>query len=290
MPIKFYQEQPISTDPTTEKRCKTIAIAAGKGGVGKSSLTANLALALKKKGFCVGVLDADLYGPSMRKMLPEDRPPAQKGQMIYPAVCSGINMISMAYFRKESEASAIRAPIANSIIQQFTRHVTWGELDYLLVDFPPGTGDIQISLAQQLKINGAIMVTTPQEVALLDVRKAIHLFNQMHVPILGIVENMSYYEHPTTQEKLYLFGKGGGSRLARDMGTPLLGEIPIQPILSQCADAGQSIFTKCQDLEAQRCCDQFLKLAERVRLHLEYLDQFGDEEPFNELIWRDLSA
>lgn len=219
-----------------------IAIAAGKGGVGKSSVTVNLAAALKAKGYQVGVMDTDIYGPSIRKMLPEDELPWQKGQTIMPAICAGVKMISMAYFRKEQEAAVIRAPIVNGIISQFIQQVEWGSLDFLLIDFPPGTGDIQLTLSQQANITGAIMVTTPQEVALLDVRKAMHHFDQVKVPLLGVVENMSYYVYPKTQEKIYIFGQGGGERLAREAGIPLLGQIPLDPELCENGDRGLSLF------------------------------------------------
>lgn len=217
---------------------KVVAVAAGKGGVGKSSVTVNLARALQKKGNKVGILDADVYGPSLRKMLPEDVLPQQMGEMLIPAVCQGIKLISMAYFRKNNEAAAVRAPIANGIINQFLK-VQWDDLDYLLIDFPPGTGDVQLTLCQQAKIDGAILVTTPQEVALLDVRKAFHLFEQVQVPVIGIVENMSFYL--ANGEKDYIFGKGGGKRFAAETGVPLLGEIPLDPALSLSADQGVSL-------------------------------------------------
>lgn len=208
MPLKMFPKD----DPKPQSPIKhTIAIAAGKGGVGKSTVTVNLALALTHLGYSVGVMDTDIYGPSIRKMLPEDRLPIQKGNTIIPAVCNGIKMISMAYFRKEHEASAVRAPIANGVISQFIENVAWGPLDYLLIDFPPGTGDIQLTLSQKASLSGAIMITTPQEVSVMDVRKAINLFSQVKVPIIGIIENMSYYQAPATQEKIYLFGKGGGN-------------------------------------------------------------------------------
>lgn len=229
MPLPMY---PLSS----EKRIKKVlAIAAGKGGVGKSTVTVQLARALQKKGAQVGILDADVYGPSLRKMLPEETLPRQDGETIFPAVCQGIKLISMAYFRKENEAAAVRAPIANGIINQFLK-VQWGDLDYLLIDFPPGTGDVQLTLCQQAKIDGALLVTTPQEVALLDVRKALHLFEQVQVPLLGIIENMSYYLSGT--EKNYIFGKGGGKRFASETGLPLLGEIPLDPALSYAGDKG----------------------------------------------------
>lgn len=246
---------PLPMYPTSkEKKVKVIAVAAGKGGVGKSSVTVQLAHALRKKGAQVGVLDADVYGPSLRKMLPEDTMPRQEGEIIIPAGCQGIKMISMAYFRKDNEAAAVRAPIANGIINQFLK-VRWGELDYLLIDFPPGTGDVQLTLCQQAKIDGALLVTTPQEVALLDVRKALHLFEQVQVPLLGIVENMSYFFN--SGEKNYIFGKGGGKRFASETGLPLLAEIPLDPALSHAGDKGTA-------LEQGPSADAFEELARRV--------------------------
>lgn len=243
MPLPMYQQK--EELPTTRVK-HVIGIAAGKGGVGKSTVTVNLALALQKKGYTVGIIDADIYGPSLRKMLPEDTLPLQKGNIITPAICSGIKMISMAYFRNTNEAAAIRAPIVNSLISQFVKSVQWGNLDFLLIDFPPGTGDIQLTLSQQANFQGIIMVTTPQEVAVLDVRKAIHMFAQMNIPIIGIVENMSYYTLPSSQEKLYLFGKGGGHHLALETGVPLLASISIDPALSESGDKGYSLFSTPQ--------------------------------------------
>lgn len=263
-----------------------IGIAAGKGGVGKSSVTVNLALALRGLGYSVGILDADIYGPSIRKMLPETEPPKQKDKLIVPAICSGIKVISMAYFRKESEASVVRAPIANGIISQFLRDVAWGKLDYLLIDFPPGTGDIQLTLCQQANLTGAIMVTTPQEVAHLDVRKAMNMFDQVRVPIIGIVENMSYYYHPKTEEALFLFGKGGGERLARDKGVPFLGTIPIDPEISRCGDYGKSIFEINKESASVKA---FQQLAQQAVNHLALLKSASKDCLSNfELVWQEM--
>lgn len=265
-----------------------IAIAAGKGGVGKSSVTVNLALALRRAGFSVGVMDTDIYGPSIRRMLPEETMPKQKGELIIPAVCHGIRMISMSYFRRENEAAAVRAPIANGLISQFINNVEWGPLDYLLIDFPPGTGDIQLTLAQKANLTGALMVTTPQEISLMDVRKAINLFEQVHVPILGIVENMSYYTHPSTGEKNYLFGKGGGERLALERGIPFLGGIPIDPEVCRCGDEGKSLFEEThQESPAYKA---FQLMAEGVVAHASVIKR-GASNYLNsfELQWKEMS-
>lgn len=240
-----------------------IGVAAGKGGVGKSSVTVNLAHAMKLQGLKVGILDADIYGPSMRRMLPEDRLPSQKGNVIEPALCNGIKMISMAYFRKENEATAVRAPIANGLISHFIKNILWGELDVLLIDFPPGTGDIQLTLSQQARLTGAIMVTTPQEVALIDVRKAISLFDQVKIPLIGIVENMSYFQQSDCEERIYPFGKGGGERLALQAGALFLGHIPLDPLICTGGDAGKSLFDL--DLEQRKPATKaFIKVASEV--------------------------
>lgn len=243
MPLKMFpanQERPLHP---FSKIAHVIAIAAGKGGVGKSTVTVNLALALQLAGYAVGILDADLYGPSMRQMLPEKSLPAQKGENIEPAVSlQGIQMISLAFFRNGNEAVAVRAPIANSLITQFIKNIQWRSLDFLLIDFPPGTGDIQLTLSQQANFTGALLVTTPQEVALMDVRKAANLFEQTKVPLIGVVENMSYYQQTPSDQKVYIFGEGGGRRLSEELGAPFLGQIPIDPELCRHGDAGTSIF------------------------------------------------
>ncbi|MBS4167913.1 Mrp/NBP35 family ATP-binding protein [Parachlamydia sp. AcF125] len=241
MPIPMFDNVPMPSSPSIQH---VIAIAAGKGGVGKSTLAVNLALALKKLGYKAGILDADIYGPSIRKMLPEDRLPTQQEREITPALCQGIQMISMAYFRPENEAAVVRAPIANQVISQFLQSVSWGQLDYLLIDFPPGTGDIQLTLSQQANLTGAVVITTPQEISLLDVRKAVHMFNQVKIPLIGIIENMSYYEDPYSQEKRFIFGEGGGKKLALEIGAPLLGSIPLHPEICRSGDEGSSLFSK----------------------------------------------
>jgi ATP-binding protein involved in chromosome partitioning len=233
-------------------------------------------------------MDTDIYGPSIRHMLPEDHLPSQKGEIIEPAVCFGMKMISMAYFRKENEAIAVRAPIANSLIAHFIKNVNWGALDILLIDFPPGTGDIQLTLSQQANLSGALMVTTPQEVAILDVRKAMSLFDQVKVPIVGIVENMSYYQTSNQSEPLYPFGKGGGERLASETGTPFLGEIPLDPIICRCGDEGKSLFLN--DPEAiQPATQAFIRLAKNVITQTQSL-KVNDQTEIGsfELLWKEM--
>jgi ATP-binding protein involved in chromosome partitioning len=221
-----------------------IAIAAGKGGVGKSTLALNLALYFQKMGYKVGLMDADLYGPSLKKMLPEEVPPSQhpeNKERIIPAVSRGIKLISMAYFLPPGDPATVRAPIANGIIKQFIHLVEWEQLDFLFIDFPPGTGDIQLTLIQEGSLSGALIVTTPQEIALLDVARSVEMFRQMQVPLIGVVENMSYYGGDQGQ-RIYPFGRGGGERFALENGLFFLGKIPIEAEISRCCDQGKSLF------------------------------------------------
>lgn len=285
--FKKKENKPEEKIPLKEVR-HVIAIAAGKGGVGKSTVTVNLGLALHHLGYRVGILDSDVYGPSLRKMLPEETPPRQNGKEIIPALCHGIRMISMAYFRREDKASVVRAPIANGIITQFIQDVSWGQLDYLLIDFPPGTGDIQLTLAQRAGLTAALMVTTPQEVAIMDVRKAMNMFNQVQIPIIGIVENMSYYQPPNQEEKIYLFGKEGGRRLAQNSGAAFLGEIPVDQEICHCTDSGEPLIHK-NHTPLHPSAQAFLSLANQLTEELRVLKALSNGALQNfELTWKEM--
>ena len=201
--------------------------------MGKSTVTMDLGRAFLKQGLKVGILDGDIYGPSIHEMLPEEKPPLVQGNQVLPARAGGMSVMSVAYFHKGRNASVIRAPIANQIILQFIEEVEWGELDVLLVDFPPGTGDIQITLMQNVAFSGLVVVTTPQDLALLDVRKSAQMCMQMGTPLIGVIENMSYFKDPQSGEFHLLFGEGGGQAIADEFYIPLLAKMPIDPAFNQ---------------------------------------------------------
>lgn len=264
MPLKIVKELPKKEAPQ-RPATHILAVAAGKGGVGKSSLSALLALSYAHMGLRVGLLDADIYGPSLRRMVPEDTLPGKQGEWIIPAQAQGIALLSLAFFRQDARAVAVRAPIANGVITQFLQQVQWGNLDILIIDFPPGTGDIHLTLSQRAALSGALIVTTPQEVALIDVRRCLDMFSIVQVPIVGIVENMSYYQEKDG-EKSYIFGRGGGERLAYEVGAPLLAQIPLDPFLGRCLDQGRSLFLQPQADQSQKI---FLDLAQKIWSRLE---------------------
>ena len=218
----------------------TIGVAAGKGGVGKSTLCVNLALALAQCGAKVGILVADLYGPSIGKMLPFQTPLREENGWVVPASCFGIEYISLSLFKTGQEAMIVRAPIANQIIDEFLSTVAWSELDLLLIDFPPGTGDIQLTLMQKAALDGALLVSTPQEVAYLDVEKAYQMFKKMNVDVLGLVENMSYLQ--MNDEKMYPFGKEASTAFIKKHNLTLLSQIPLEAKISSCCDLGKNLF------------------------------------------------
>jgi ATP-binding protein involved in chromosome partitioning len=244
-----------------------IAVAAGKGGVGKSTVAVNLALALMRHGAKVGLLDADVFGPSIPTMLgvPEVPASATKDSRITPAIHHGLRVISVGFFVDKGEAVVWRGPMVHRLLQQFLGDVDWGELDYLVCDLPPGTGDVQLSLSQLIPIAGAVMVTTPQEVAIVDVVKGIAMFEKVEIPILGIVENMSYYNCPACGHHDEIFSHGGGKRLAQEVGTDFFGEIPIDTRIRFGGDAGVPIVMASPDSEnAQRVMDLASKAALKI--------------------------
>jgi ATP-binding protein involved in chromosome partitioning len=218
-----------------------IAISSGKGGVGKSTVAANLAVALSLAGVKVGLMDADVYGPNIPMMMGASAPPEQQDGKIKPAESHSVKLISMGYFVPEETAIVWRGPMIHTAIQQFFRDVVWGDLDYLLVDLPPGTGDAQLTISQLVPLCGAIAVTTPQEVALHDVRKGLMMFQKVNVPLLGIIENMSYFVCGHCGERTEIFSSGGGERAANKLGIPFLGRIPIDPAIRTGGDTGTPI-------------------------------------------------
>lgn len=218
-----------------------IAISSGKGGVGKSTVSANLAVALHQAGSRVGLMDADIYGPNIPIMMGVSLEPKQQDGKIVPAESHGVKLISMGFFVPEETAVVWRGPMVHTAIQQFFRDVLWGELDYLLVDLPPGTGDAQLTLSQVVPMTGAVTVTTPQEVSLHDVRKGLVMFQKVNVPLLGLVENMSYFVCGHCGERTEIFAHGGGERAAQKLGIPFLGRIPIDPAIRAGGDAGVPI-------------------------------------------------
>jgi ATP-binding protein involved in chromosome partitioning len=220
-----------------------IAIASGKGGVGKSTVAANLALALSFRGLKVGLCDCDLYGPSIAMMFGcNERPTADENDHIIPIERDGLKLMSMGFLLDDASPAVLRGPMVTRYTQQFLRQVAWKPLDVLLLDLPPGTGDIQLTIVQTVALTGAIIVTTPQEVALIDARKAASMFEKTNVPVLGIVENMSHFVSPSDGVRYNIFGTGGGMREAARLGTSLLGEIPIEMAIREGGDLGTPIF------------------------------------------------
>jgi len=218
-----------------------IAVSSGKGGVGKSTVAANLAVALAQSGATVGLMDADIYGPNIPIMMGVERPPEQQDGKLLPAESYGVKLISMGFFVPEETAVVWRGPMVHKALEQFFRDVLWGELDYLLIDLPPGTGDAQLTLSQLVPLSGAITVTTPQEVALYDVRKGMMMFQKVNVPLLGIIENMSFFLCPHCSGRSEIFSYGGGERAAEKFGIPFLGRIPIDPAIRAGGDIGMPI-------------------------------------------------
>lgn len=240
---------------------RIIAVSSGKGGVGKSTVAVNIAIALARAGKRVGIMDADIYGPNLPLMLGVNAAPAVRDEKIVPLEAYGIKVISLGFLIEKEQPAIWRGPIVMKIITQFLKDVNWGELDYFLVDMPPGTGDAQLSLVQATQVHGAVIVTTPQQVAVGDALRGVKMFERTGVPVLGIVENMSPYEDPDTGRLIAVFGSGGGEKLAKDCGLPLLGQVPLDPRIQQGGDTGRPIL----DAEPAAKASQALKdIAQQV--------------------------
>lgn len=255
-----------SPDPFADRKKlpgvkKVVAVASAKGGVGKSSVAVNLALALSARGHKVGLLDSDVYGPSVPTMLGiSEGPEITEDKKIMPVMSHGLQVISMGLLLPPDQPVIWRGPLVFSAVRQFLKDVQWSDLEFLIVDMPPGTGDAQLTLIQQVPLSGVVMVTTPQEVALADVRRGINMFTETQVPVLGIVENMSYFECPDNGKRYDIFGHGGGAEVASQYGLPLLGEIPIDPLIRKGGDTGKPAVL----VEDSPVREAFLKLAGKV--------------------------
>jgi ATP-binding protein involved in chromosome partitioning len=240
-----------------------IAVASGKGGVGKSTVAANLAVALEQIGAGVGLCDCDIYGPSISLMFgTRERPTATEENKIIPIEQYGLRLMSMGFLLDDTSPAILRGPMVTRYTQQFLRQVEWGELDYLVLDLPPGTGDIQLTIVQTVALSGAIIVTTPQEVALIDARKAATMFEKVNVPVLGLIENMSYFMSPSDGKRYDIFGSGGGQREARRLRVPLLGQIPIDIATREAGDRGIPIVG---DDQKSPVTAEFVRIAEGIR-------------------------
>jgi len=240
-----------------------IAVGSGKGGVGKSTVAANLAVALEQIGAGVGLCDCDIYGPSISQMFgTRERPTATEENKIIPIEQYGLRLMSMGFLLDDTSPAILRGPMVTRYTQQFLRQVEWGELDYLVLDLPPGTGDIQLTIVQTVALSGAIIVTTPQEVALIDARKAASMFEKVNVPVLGLIENMSYFMSPSDGKRYDIFGSGGGPREARRLRVPLLGQIPIDIATREAGDRGLPL---ARDDPKSPVTAEFVRIAEAIR-------------------------
>ncbi len=253
---------------------KIIAVSSGKGGVGKSMVAANLAVALAQDGARVGLLDADVYGPNIPLMFGESRTPSATGaegaERIQPLEAHGVRLMSIGFMLDKDQPAIMRGPLISGILRQFLEQVAWGSLDYMVVDMPPGTGDAQISLVQTIDLDGAVMVTTPQNISTSDVRRGVRMFEKVNTRVLGIVENMSGFVCPHCGEMTEVFGKGGGEGLARDMDLPFLGSIPLDPKVREAGDRGVPPLVGAPDSPAGVALRE---VAQAVRRLLEDPDQ-----------------
>jgi len=255
-------------DPLIPEVMHTIAVSSGKGGVGKSTVAVNLALALRETGASVGLVDADMYGPNIPLMMGARGKPGMFNDRIIPVLAYDVKLISIGFFVKEGDPVVWRGPMIDSAIKQFIKDVEWGELDYLIFDMPPGTGDAQLSLTQVIPLAGAVMVTTPQDVSLLDVRKGLAMFRKMNVPLLGIVENMAGFACPHCEHVTPIFGEGGGQKLGEEFGVPVLGSIPLDVEIRIGGDTGTPIVVARPDSPQAQA---FRRVAAAVTAHLSIL-------------------
>lgn len=242
-----------------------IPVASGKGGVGKSTVSANLAVALARTGASVGLLDADVYGPSAPTIMGVQELPQKGGRGILPPVSHGVKVISTGFFLQPDQAVVWRGPMLSKMVGDLTRQVEWGELDYLIVDLPPGTGDVQLTLCQQTALTGAVIVTTPQPVAVKVAEKAIVMFDQLKTPLLGVIENMSYYESRKTGEREYIFGSGGAVSIGAKWNIPVLGQVPLATTVRQTSDSGKPIVLEDPEAPASKA---FIDAAARLAVEV----------------------
>jgi len=257
-----------------------IAVGSGKGGVGKTTVSVNLAVTLARLGYRTGLLDADVYGPNVPRMMGINQQPAAVNERIQPLENFGVKLMSMGFLNPGDKPLIWRGPMLHSVVQQFLRGVDWGELDYLIIDLPPGTGDVQLTLIQTAPVSGAIIVTTPSDVSLEDARKAVLMFHQVKVEVLGIVENMSYLVVPGTGQRLDVFGSGGGRRTAEEMGVSFLGEIALDPLVRVGGDTGRPVSlsdggdpnTKAFQAVAQAVVDRLLAIGPQTGPQIEITD------------------
>jgi ATP-binding protein involved in chromosome partitioning len=252
----------------------TLAVASGKGGVGKSTVAVNLALALRESGARVGLMDADVYGPSLPLLTGVQGRPHSANKRIFPLEGHGLKLMSMGFFTGDDSPVIWRGPMVHGLVRQFLTDVEWGELDYLVVDMPPGTGDAALTLTQQAPLAGAVIVTTANDLSLIDARKGLRMFEKVQVPVLGIIENLSFFTPPDLPDRrYYIFGQGGGQRVAEEIGVDFLGEIPIDPRIVEGGDKGRPIVIDAPDSDAAQA---FRRLAGGIARRLAVL---ADSEP-----------
>ena len=267
-----------------------VAVASGKGGVGKSTVAANLAVALARTGAATGLVDVDVYGPSAQIMfgIPRgSRPEVNEDQKLVPLAAHGVKIMSMAFLARDDTPVLWRGPLVAKLVQDFLSHVEWGDLDYLVVDLPPGTGDAQLTLCQSAPLTGAVIVTTPQDVSLVDARKGLELFRKVNVPVLGIVENMSFFLCPHCGKRTEIFRHGGGEKVARQLGVAFLGEIPLEAEVAVSGDEGIPIVAKNPDSPVSRA---YRSLAGEVARQLSILAEAKEGEVSLELDWQKAPA